>query len=235
MSVFPLDRTHPPRRILYGGDGRHCVLRPWGFDDVQPLVAAKAASSKQLREFMVWAHEPVSPEIQYEGIRRFIGEYWAGREYVFGLFDADGGLLGCVGLHPRTALNPRALEVGYWCHSAHAGRGWTTLAVRVLAVVAFDWFDCDRLQVMHDESNLASQRVVEKIGFRFEGTLRNAVVEVSPEVRAGGYRGSALQRLYAITPDDLPQLAWVPAVRASTVVEDALGNERRKRAAAAAS
>lgn len=227
MADFPLDRTHPPRSIRYRDAERCFVLRPWCLDDVSPLLAAVEASNKELREFMVWAHEPLALESEFQIVRNFMAEYWAGRQYVFGLFDEGGTLLGGAGLHPRTALNPKALEVGYWCHSAHAGKGWTTLCARALLVLAFDWFGCDRLQVTHDEENQGSRRVIEKCGFRYEGTLKNAMVEVSAEVRAGGYRGSARQRLYAITPDELSALEWLESTRAALVFEDALGTERR--------
>ncbi len=138
------------------------------------------------------------------------------------MFSESGDVLGGVGLHPRIALNPRALEVGYWCHSGHAGQGWTTLAVRMLTVLAFDRFACDRLQVTYDEVNAASRRVVEKCGFPFEGVVRNVFAAVTDELRAGGYRGTARHRLHALVPEDLPQLDWVSEVRSGLQVYDAL-------------
>jgi RimJ/RimL family protein N-acetyltransferase len=154
------------------------------------------------------------------------GDYWAGREIVFGMFSEKGEVLGGLGLHPRTALNPRALEVGYWCHTGHAGKGWTTLAVRMAAVVVFECFECDRFQVSHDETNLPSQRVVEKCGFTYEGTARKIVAAADSELYAGGYRGVGRQRVYALTNDDVAQLAWFEPMRAKLTLVDALGGER---------
>jgi len=226
LSSFLVDRTHPPRRIVYRDAQRELVLRPWAFEDVEALLSAVSASAPELRAFMPWAHEPMSVTSQYGVIQRFQEAYWAGREYVFGMFDSGCNvLLGGAGLHPRTPMNPKALEIGYWCHSAHAGQGWTTLAVRALAVLAFDWFECDRLQVTHDEENTASRRVVEKCNFAYEGTIRNATAAVSSELRARGYRGSAKHRLYALTPEDYRELDWVPAIRSSIVLEDAIGGK----------
>jgi RimJ/RimL family protein N-acetyltransferase len=226
LSSFIVDRTHPPRRIVYRDGHRELVLRPWAFEDIEALTNAISESSNELRAFMPWAHDPLSWTSQYGVIQRFREAYWAGREYVFGLFDGRSHvLLGGAGLHPRTPMNPKALEIGYWCHSAHAGRGWTTLAVRTLAVLAFDWFECDRLQVTHDEENTASRRVVEKCSFVYEGTMRNATAVVPAELHARGYRGTSRHRLYALTPEDYRQLGWVPAVRSSVVLEDAIGGE----------
>lgn len=222
-GMIPVDRTHPPARIEYDDGARRLTLRPWDYPDVDALVAAVIASQGELRGFMPWAHEAPTRDEEHSLVTRFRADYFAGREYVVGLFDGDGAVLGGAGLHPRCALNPRALEVGYWCHSARANQGWATLASRVLTAVAFGPFGCDRLQVMHDEANLPSQRVVEKCGFVFEGTTRNVTAAVGPEVRAGGYRGSGRHRLYGLVPDDLPGLAWLPAVRAATRLVDVFG------------
>lgn len=227
MQTFPIERTRPPSRVVYRGAGRHLELRPWSFGDIPALIAAVEASRAELKQFMPWAHQPVTPEGQYDLVARFQSEYWAGREYVFGTFGEGGEVLGGCGLHPRTALNPRALEVGYWCHSAHSNRGWTTLAARVLTALAFDRLGCDRVQVIYDEANAASGRVVEKCGFAYEGTLRNATSEAPGDLRAGGFLGTGRHRLYALTPGDLAALDWVADVREHVTLYDALGGAQR--------
>jgi RimJ/RimL family protein N-acetyltransferase len=221
--TFPLDRAHPPRRLVYRDEAHHLELRPWAMTDTEAQIVAIEASLPELRAFMPWSHFPITREGQWGVITRFQSEYWAGREYIFGVFDGAGAVVGGAGLHPRTALNPRALEVGYWCHSGRAGQGLTTLVARILIAFAFDHFGCDRFQVMHDEANRASQRVVEKCGFLFEGIVRNATSAPSPELLAGGYQGTGRHRSYSLLPEDLAALAWLPAVRAGLAVEDALG------------
>lgn len=223
MSPFPVDRKHPPSRLVYRDGARHLELRPWSVDDTDALLAAVEASRAELKRFMPWAHEPVTRAQEYRLIAGFQASYHAGDEYIFGMFSESGEVLGGTGLHPRVALNPSALEVGYWCHSAHAGRGVTTLAVRMQIALAFDRFGCDRFQVMHDEANDASRRVTEKCGFIHEGTMRNATAEVSPEVRAGGYAGTGRHRLYALTRGDLAGLGWLDQIRAHLTVYNALG------------
>lgn len=223
MSAPSIDRLHPPARVVYRDDARAFELRPYAFTDIERLAAAIERSRAELKAFMPWSHAPSTREGDYDLVARFQSNYWSGREYVFGVFSPEGALLGGCGLHPRTALNPAALEVGYWCNSEHAGRGYTTLASKILAVLAFDRFGCDRLQVMHDEANAASRRVVEKCGFVYEGTLRNATAAVTPELYAGGYRGTGRHRLYGITPEEFATFDWVGAVRGAMTYYDAFG------------
>jgi ribosomal-protein-serine acetyltransferase len=223
MQPFAVDRAHPPSRLVYRDGARYLALRPWAFADVDALMEAVTQSLPELRAFMPWAHQPMTREGEYALVAKFLADYHAGHEYVLGMFSEAGEVLGGVGLHPRVALNPRALEVGYWCHSAHAGRGWTSLAVRMLVVLAFDRFACDRLQVTYDEENAGSRRVVEKCGFPLEGVVRNVTAAVPDELRAGGYRGTGRHPLHALVPEDLPRLDWLREVRAGLTVYDALG------------
>jgi RimJ/RimL family protein N-acetyltransferase len=223
MSAFSIDRLHPPRRITYRDDKRGVELRPWALSDADALIAAVRQSLPELRAFMPWAHLPLSREGEYDLIATFQADYWTGREYVLGIFDERGSIVGSAGLHPRVPLNPRALELGYWIVTAHAGKGYATLASRLLIALAFDRFGCDRLQVTHDEANVASGRVIDKCGFAYEGTLRNFTAEVAEQLRADGFRGTNRQRLYAIVQSDLARLEWLEPVRAQMAVEDALG------------
>jgi RimJ/RimL family protein N-acetyltransferase len=222
VSSFPVDRAHPPSRVVYRDATRHLTLRPWTLADVDALVEAVNASLSDLRAFMPWAHVPVTREVQYAHVVKSQAEYHAGRDFGFGMFSTTGEVIGGLGLHPRVPLNPRGLDVGYWCHTAHAGRGWTTLAVRMATVLAFDRFDCDRLQVSHDEANVASGRVVDKCGFTFEGLVSNILAAVPDDLKAGGYRGTRRHRLYALLPQDLPRLDWIAGVRAAMTIDDAL-------------
>jgi RimJ/RimL family protein N-acetyltransferase len=52
------------------------------------------------------------------------------------------------------------------------GRGVCTRALRLLSRHALDHLGLQRLQLVADPDNVASQRVAEKAGFRREGVLR---------------------------------------------------------------
>ncbi|OAY72116.1 putative N-acetyltransferase p20 [Ananas comosus] len=67
----------------------------------------------------------------------------------------------------------RSASVGYRLAHAHWGCGIATAALRAAAAAAFaEWLQLDRLEAVADVENLASQRVLEKAGFRREGVLR---------------------------------------------------------------
>jgi len=88
---------------------------------------------------------------------------------------SDGAFLGWVGL---TGYNPdyRSASLGYCLTEAAWGHGYATEAARALLQWAFDTLDLNRVQAEADTRNAASARVLEKLGFVREGTLREDCV-----------------------------------------------------------
>ena len=84
---------------------------------------------------------------------------------------SDGAFIGWCSL---TRWNPdhRSASLTYCLHEAAWGQGYATEAVRALLRWAFDTLDLHRVQAEADTRNAASARVLEKLGFTREGTLR---------------------------------------------------------------
>jgi [ribosomal protein S5]-alanine N-acetyltransferase len=74
------------------------------------------------------------------------------------------------------ALHSNARVLRYCFAEAAWGRGYATEAAGALLGWAFDTLDLNRVQAETDTRNLASARVLEKLGFVREGTLREDCV-----------------------------------------------------------
>ena len=81
-----------------------------------------------------------------------------------------GLLAGDVSLYFVSDEHQQA-EVGYIIHPDHAGKGYATEAVRALLGVAFDDLGLHRVVGRLEARNLASARVLEKLGMRREAHL----------------------------------------------------------------
>lgn len=80
---------------------------------------------------------------------------------------SDGALAGAAGLvEIDPALGP---ELVYSLHPAHQGCGYATEASRAVLDHAFGALDLARVPGRTDAPNLASARVLERLGMRFEG------------------------------------------------------------------
>ena len=93
---------------------------------------------------------------------------------------SDGRFVGWCGL---SRWNPdyRSASLGYCLDDAAWGQGYATEAAGALLEWAFETLDLNRVQSETDTRNTASARVLEKLGFLREGTLREDCV-VSGEV-----------------------------------------------------
>ncbi len=87
----------------------------------------------------------------------------------------DGAFIGWCGL---TRWNPdfRSASLGYCFENAVWGHGYATESARVLLQWAFGTLEVNRVQAETDTRNAASARVLEKLGFVREGTLREDCV-----------------------------------------------------------
>ncbi|HEY8260494.1 MAG TPA: GNAT family N-acetyltransferase [Methylosinus sp.] len=66
----------------------------------------------------------------------------------------------------------KCAEIGYELHPSHWGKGLMSEAVGAVARCGFDTFFLNRIEAWTLPGNGASDRVLEKAGFRYEGTLR---------------------------------------------------------------
>jgi RimJ/RimL family protein N-acetyltransferase len=84
---------------------------------------------------------------------------------------AEGGFIGWCSL---AQWNPeyRSARMGYCLDAAAWGQGFATEAAGAVLQWAFDTLDLNRVQAETDTRNIASSRVLEKLGFVREGTLR---------------------------------------------------------------
>lgn len=84
---------------------------------------------------------------------------------------ADGRFIGWCTL---SRWNPdfRSAKMGYCLVQPAWGQGYATEAARALLTWAYDTLDLNRVQAEADTRNVASGRVLEKLGFVLEGTLR---------------------------------------------------------------
>lgn len=99
-----------------------------------------------------------------------------------------------VGNIVRGALNSG--YVGYWVDAAHAGRGVTPTALALVADHCFGPVGLHRVEADVRPENLASRRVVEKLGFREEG-LHRRFLHID-----GDYRDHVI---YALLAEDVTE------------------------------
>jgi ribosomal-protein-serine acetyltransferase len=82
-------------------------------------------------------------------------------------------IIGCVGFH-KVDWSHRSSSIGYWLAADQQGRGTMTLAVAALVDWAFGAWKLNRLEIKAAIENDRSRAIPARLGFREEGTLRQA-------------------------------------------------------------
>jgi ribosomal-protein-alanine N-acetyltransferase len=145
-------------------------LRPLTVDDAAAVLELRVRN----REHFLTG-EPVRDDAFYTLAAQqalldtLAAERAAGTREQFGVFTAGGVLAGYVSLGQIFRGAFQNAYLGYAIGRDHTGRGLATAAVS--AAVAEAWrLGLHRVQANVATSNRASQRVLEKCGFRHEGT-----------------------------------------------------------------
>lgn len=87
----------------------------------------------------------------------------------------DGQLQGTIDLHNIDNEHKKA-EIGYWLAEEIGGRGITTKAVKSICKFAFDVLDLNKLVIIADVDNAASNKVALKSGFEFVSTDKEEIM-----------------------------------------------------------
>jgi RimJ/RimL family protein N-acetyltransferase len=149
----------PPETI----DAGKVVLRRWEPAWAEEAAAAVQASLPELVPFMPWASADYDAESSRGYIAMTAREWKDGEAFNYAVFTGAGELAGSCGL--MTRMGPGTLEIGYWIHSGHTGRGYASAAAAALARVGLSMPGIERVLIKHDVANPASGAVAAKAGF----------------------------------------------------------------------
>ncbi|WP_424651397.1 GNAT family N-acetyltransferase [Capnocytophaga gingivalis] len=132
------------------------LLRPWEVSDAQALY--------------IQAHNPIIGKRCGWPAHKSVEE---SREII----QSDNTLIGSIGLllqgESRLSVGENEAEIGYWLGEDFWGKGYMTEAALQIIHYAFEELHLTRLWASVYKENIASQRVIEKCGFRYHHTLED--------------------------------------------------------------
>ena len=111
------------------------------------------------------------------------------------VMEVDGEFAGQINVSQITPGSLSSCAIGYWVAERFAGRGVTPTAVALVSDHCFQGLGLHRVEICIRPENAASLRIVEKLGFRYEG-LRRRYIHID-----GGWRDHFA---FALTVEDVP-------------------------------
>lgn len=162
---------------------------------------------------------PVSFDMR-AGIRRLLQQYRDGGGIPL-VMEYDGEVAGQLNVWGIARGSLSSATIGYWVSERFAGRDITPTSVALATDLCFRELGIHRMEICIRPENKASLRVVEKLGFRYEG-LRRRFIHI-----AGDWRD---HYAFALVREDVPDgvlRRWVsggaPAEAAIVPLADRLG------------
>ncbi|WP_207389236.1 GNAT family N-acetyltransferase [Marinobacter halodurans] len=143
------------------------LLNPDHRDELFELIDTNRA---HLREWLPWVDANRSPADSEAFIASAIRQYESGKGPQYAIY-YSAVLAGVCGFHPLDVTN-RIGGIGYWLGEAYSGLGIMTSTVRTLVGVGFQRYDLNRIEIACASNNTRSRAIPERLGFRFEGVLR---------------------------------------------------------------
>jgi len=149
------------------------LLRPLTQQD--STAVARLAGSREIAHTTISIPHPYSEDQAREWITTHLAQSSSGKEVVFGVAARNPAqLIGAVGLREVDAEHSQA-EMGFWIGVQSWGKGYATEAAGRVIRYAFEELRLNRVYAHHMLRNPASGRVLEKVGMKREGLLRQRV------------------------------------------------------------
>lgn len=125
---------------------------------------------EHLREWLPWVDANKSSMDTESFLVSAMGQYEFGQGPQYAIF-YETVMCGVCGFHPFDAANKNG-GIGYWMSKAYSGKGIMTLAVKALVEAGFREHGLNRIEIASAASNTRSRAIPERLGFTFEGVLR---------------------------------------------------------------
>jgi len=159
-------------------------LRPFTLDDEAAVFAL--VSDPEIARFVRFEAHRSSDETR--AFLELVQQYYErGNPFAWAIVLRENGrLIGSCGFVSQ-APERRSAEIGYWLGKPYWGQGYAVEAARALVRFGFEQIGLDRVEAKCFLENRAGQRVIEKLGMRFEGMDRSEMIKGEyPELRLYG-------------------------------------------------
>lgn len=145
------------------------ILRPWRMEDLDDFY--EYAKNPDVGPNAGWA-----PHKDKEESLKILQSFIKSDEVRAIVYKENGKVIGSIGVHrdEKRAEDINAKMIGYVLSEDYWGKGLMTEAVKEVIRYLFEEVKLDIISIYHYPFNGRSKRVIEKCGFKYEGTLKMA-------------------------------------------------------------
>ncbi len=145
------------------------LLRAFTLEDAPDVQ--RLAGDREIASTTLSIPHPYKDGVAETWISSHLEKFEQGKEIVFALeLRSSQSLVGAIDLRIRLAHD--CAEIGYWVGKPYWNRGYCSEAAAAVLAYGFGALGLNRIMAHHLTRNPASGRVMQKIGMRHEGRLR---------------------------------------------------------------
>ncbi len=148
----------------------HFTLRPFTINDLESFV--KYANNPKIANNLT---DKFPHPYTIEHGKMFIEKATKNNPTNIFAIDINGEACGGIGIHPQDDVQRKNAELGYWLAEPFWGNGIISKAIPQIVEYGFKNFDITRIYARPYGTNAASQRVLEKAGFKLEGKFEKTL------------------------------------------------------------
>lgn len=145
------------------------ILRKFTKNDIDDLY--EYASDNEVTQFLSWdTYKSIDMAVDY--IEKILRKYSKNEIAPWGIeWKENSKLIGSIDFVQYDRKNFSA-EIGYVLNRKYWNKGIMTEALKKIIKFGFDEMNLMRIETRLDSMNIASERVMQKSGLKYEGTLR---------------------------------------------------------------
>jgi len=150
------------------------VLRPFHINDAPEVQ--ELAGDKYVAETTLYIPHPYEDGVAEKWINTHADNFNEDRSLELAIVHKEKNeLIGaiCIGYNKRFNHG----ELSYWIGKKYKNNGYCTEAAKGIVIYAFEKLNLNRIFARHLGKNPASGKVMEKLGMKCEGTLRQHVLK----------------------------------------------------------
>ncbi|MEE9525672.1 MAG: GNAT family N-acetyltransferase [Candidatus Woesearchaeota archaeon] len=154
-------------------EGKRLYLRTLAKKDAKDI--ANLVNEKLIGRWTSVPH-PYNLKMAYDFIKKTQQGIRKGTGYELGMFlKGEDKFIGMCSL-TSVKKDINQAEAGYWIGKPYRKKGYTYEATKLVVDYGFRKLKLFRIEICHAPGNKGSERIIKKLGFKFEGIARKALI-----------------------------------------------------------
>lgn len=150
--------------------GKRVLLISVRAENASELFSIISASREHLEKWLPWVDYVRSAEDERQIVEQWVYEMQMKTAIHF-CINIENQICGLISIHQIDWMNQRA-SIGYWVKCDMVNRKIGTEATAILVKYIFEKLNLHRIYIQAATENAASNRLIQKLGFKLEGVLK---------------------------------------------------------------